>query len=291
MFFLAILFAVVFLGALVALALAGSEETRGGALGIGGICLVGAVVCGVVASMSVVPTRNVGIVTTWGKPTGRTTGAGLQWTAPWSDVDDWDASGQTWAHLDDRCVWVTVKGPRNVCVPVQVEWSALPENAPANWAAFKEADGKSRFETWVSRRVDPQMTATLITTFANFDPFAAVDPVTGDIAVPNLNATYRKPLDDALTVALGHDIAVKSIAFGRPIYDKDTTDALAEYGKKALAGRNLDLDKKNAAKRKLITDIDAQVNSVARCLSIAEANDKEPGLCMAGGVTLTHATN
>lgn len=263
----------------------------GAGLGFGAIGILAAVVLGVVASMSIVPTRNVGIVTTWGKPTGRTTGAGLQWTAPWSDVDDWDASGQTWAHLGDQCVWVTVKGPRSVCVPVQVEWSALPENAPANWSAFKETDGKTRFETWVSRRVDPQMTAALITAFANFDPFANVDKNTGDVAVPNLNASYREPLSDALGANLGHDIAIRSIAFGTPVYDKPTTDALSAYSQKVLAGRNLDVDHANAIKRKAVTDIDAQVNQTARCLSIAEANDKEPGLCMAGGVTLTHSTN
>lgn len=283
-----------FIIALIILAIAAIAITVGlladdpAALGIGAVAVLVAGVFGVVASMSIVPTRNVGIVTTWGKPTGRTTGAGLQWTAPWSDVDDWDASGQTWAHLGDQCVWVTVKGPRSMCVPVQVEWSALPENAPANWAAFKEADGKSRFETWVSRRVDPQMTAALITAFAGFDPFAGVDPKTGDVPVPNLNANYRQPLADALTAVLGQDITIKGIAFGTPVYDKPTADALALYGQKVLAGRNLDVDKVNAAKRKAVTDIDAQVDQTARCLSIAEASDKEPGLCMAGAVTLTH---
>jgi len=259
----------------------------------GGVALFTGAVFTLISCLSTVPTRNVGIVTQWGKPTGRTTGAGLQWTAPWQDVDDWDASGQTYAHLGDQCVWVTVKGPRDMCVPVQIEWAALPENAPANWAAFREADGMDRFGTWVARRVDPQMTAALMETFAGYDPFASIDPKTGDVAVPNLNETYRKPLSDAIAQSLGHDITVKSIAFGKPGYDKATTDALGEYSSKALAGRNLDLDKANAVKRKAVTDIDASVNQTARCLSIAEKNNKEPGLCMSGGtgVTLTHSTN
>lgn len=287
MFFLSVLFALIFLGCAACGVLVGDDTRRAGALGGAVVSFVVAVVCGVIACMSVVPTRNVGIVTTWGKPTGRTTGAGLQWTAPWSDVDDWDATGQTYAHLGDQCVWVTVKGPRNVCIPVQVEWSALPENAPANWAAFREVGDSSRFETWVARRINPQMDAALNTTFADFNPFATVDKTTGDIAVPNLNTAYRKPLSEALGRALGHEIAVTNIAFGRPVYDKATAAALEEYSKKALAGRNLDLDRTNAQKRKAVTDIDAQANPVARCLSIAEASDKEPGLCMAGGVNLT----
>lgn len=279
----------IFVFVLAAIALfAGAIARDGGPLlGFAGIAVVIGAVLTVIASMSVVPTRNVGIVTSWSKPTGRTTGAGLQWTAPWQDVDDWDASGQTWAHLGDQCIWVTVKGPRNVCVPVQVEWSALPENAPANWAAFKQIDGKTRFETWVTRRVEPQMSAALVAAFADFNPFAAVDKTTGEIAVPNLNVAYRKILSDALAANLGHDIAVRSIAFGTPVYDKPTADALAAYGQKVLDGRNLDLDQKNAIKRKAVTDVDAQADPVARCLSIAESAGKEPGLCLGAGVTLT----
>lgn len=262
----------------------------GAAAGFGGLAIIAAFVFGIIACISVVPTRNVGIVTTWGKPTGRTTGAGLQWTAPWSDVDDWDASGQTYAHLGGDCVWVTVTGPRSVCIPVQIEWSALPENAPANWAAFRETDGKSRFETWVSRRIDPQMNAALISTFAAFDPFASVNKQTGDVAVPDLNKTYRQPLSDAISSALGRDIAVKSVAFGTPVYDDATRAALSAYSQKVLEGRNLEIDKANALIRKSVTDIDAQVNQTARCLSIAEKNNKEPGLCMAG-VTATRNVN
>jgi hypothetical protein len=135
------------------------------------------------------------------------------------------------------------------------------------------------------------MEAALMSAFADFDPFASVDKTTGDVAVPNLNATYRQPLLNALGKTLGHDIAVRTVAFGRPVYDEATTKSLSDYGQKVLDGRNLDVDKTNAVKRKAITDIDAQVNPVARCLSIAEKNGKEPGLCMGSSVALTHSTN
>ena len=290
MFYLFILCALIFLVCAATLVLASDTDTRGGALLGAGLTFVVGAISLTVACMSVVPTRNVGIVTTWGKPTGRTTGAGLQWTAPWSDVDDWDASGQTYAHLGDQCVWVTVTGPRNVCIPVQVEWNADPAQAPENWAAFKEADGKTRFETWVSRRIDPQMTAAIISTFATFDPFAAVNKDTGDVGVPDLNVSYRQKLIDALRATLGGQISVRSIAFGRPTYDNATTQALGDYSQKTLERRNLDVDKANADIRQQITQKNASVNQTARCLEIAETTDHEPGLCMAG-VTLTHPVN
>lgn len=284
MFILAIIIGVL---ALLALAATLLIEDRGPALAAFGVGTVIAIACTVIASLSTVPTRNVGIVTAWGKPTGRTTGAGLQWTAPWQDVDDWDSSGQTYAHLGDHCVWVTIAAQRRACIPVQIEWSAKAEDAPDNWAAYKEVDGKSRFETWVARRVDPQINAALTSVFASFDPLGSVNAKTGDAPAPDLNNTYRQPLTEALTTALGADVTVKSVAFEAPRYDEPTTAAIAAYGQKVLEARNLAIDEANAKTRARITTTDASVSQTARCLQIAEKLSKEPGLCMGGGATVT----
>lgn len=241
----------------------------------------------IIASVDKVPTKNVGIVTAFSKPTGRTTGAGLKWHAPWQSIDDWDASGQTYAHLGDGCVWLTIAAQRRACIPLQIEWSARAERAPENWAAYKETDGKSRFETWTARRVDPQINAALTSVFAGFDPLGSVDPKSGDAPAPDLNKTYKQPLLDALSGALGGDVTVRSIAFEAPRYDKPTSDAIAAYGQKILEARNLQIDKANAVTRAEITRTDASVDQVARCLQIAEKLAKEPGLCMGGGVAVT----
>ena len=254
------------------------------AAGAGGLL---ATVLVLISCLSTVPTRNVGIVTSFQKPTGRTTGAGLQWTAPWQDVDDWDASGQTFSHLGDNCVWLTIAAQRRACIPVQIEWSAKAENAPENWSAYKEVEGRSRFEVFVARRVDPQISGALTSVFAGFDPLGKVDVRSGDAPAPDLNKLYKQPLVDALTAALGTDITIKSIAFGAPMYDEPTTKAIAAYGQKVLEARNLEIDKANAVTRAQITRTDASVNQVARCLQIAEKLGKEPGLCMGGTATVT----
>lgn len=255
--------------------------------GAGAILGLLAVVFTVVASFDIVPTRNVGIVTTFSKPTGETTGAGLQWHAPWSSVDDWDASGQTYAHLGDACVWVTIAAQRRACIPVQIEWAAKAERAPENWAAYREADGKSRFEVFTDRRVNPQITGAMTSVFASFDPLSTVDPKSGSAPAPDLNKTYKDSLLAALTAALGEDIVVKSLTFESPRYDEPTTAAVAAYGQKILEARNLEIDKANAKTRAEITNTDASVDQVARCLQIAEKLGKEPGLCMGTGVALT----
>jgi hypothetical protein len=299
--------------------LGSSDETKGGGVLAFFACLVLSVVCVVIASMSTVPTRNVGIVTQFNKPTGRTTGAGLQWHAPWQGVDDWDASGQAYAHLGDRCVWVAIAAQRKACIPVQIEYRSSTGRAPENWAAYKELDDKSRFETFQARRVEPQINAALISVFADFDPLGApVTPKPGeavaDAPAPDLNKTYRQKLLDAVNVALGGgtagadgkvavvtdnpatkrveedpeaDIVVTSVSFGAPTYDKKTQEQIDAYGQKVLEARNLAVDETNADTRKRITAKNASVNQTTRCLEIAEKAGKEPGLCMGSGVALT----
>ena len=281
MFVIAILLGLVALVALATALISVKRETKGVAglvFVVAGLLGVGAIIT---ASLSTVPTRNVGIVTEFNKATGRTTGAGLKWHAPWQSIDDWDASRNTFNRLGDKCLWVSVSGGR-ACIAVQVEWSAKEENAPRDWAAYKEVDGVDggRFGTFVVRRVNPQMDGAITTAFTSFNPLGQVDPATGALKAPDLNKEYLTVLKAALLANLGESITVDSIAFGTPTYDKPTTDAISAFGQKTLEARNLAVDKANARTRKEITDIDAAVDPVARCLSIAEKSGKEPGLCM-----------
>ncbi|WP_328466198.1 hypothetical protein OHA21_45610 [Actinoplanes sp. NBC_00393] len=289
MFVLGIFLGAVALFALVAAVVGKAVKFRRSAWLTFGGSLFLAVTFVVVSCISVVPTRNVGIVTSWNKPTGRTTGAGLQWTAPWQDIDEWDATGQTYAHLGDSCVWVTIAAQRRACIPVQIEWSAKAEKAPENWAAYREVGDKTRFEVFVERRVNPQINGSLTSIFAAFDPLGSVDVTSGDAPAPDLNQTYKEPLIKALTSELGDEIVVKSVAFESPRYDEPTTQAIAAYGQKILEARNLEIDKANAKTRAEITRTDASVDQVARCLQIAEKLGKEPGLCMGNSVSLTRS--
>lgn len=237
------------------------------------------------ASYNKVPTRNVGIVTQFSKPTGETTGAGLHWTKPWQDIDDWDASGQTFDRLGDNCLWVSIAAQRRMCVAVQVEWSSKPETAPEMWAQYKPTDqGKkingdnARFGTYTYRRVNPQIDGAITSVFASFDPLGAVKD-TGDAPAPDLNKSYRQPLLDAINGVLGQDVNVRTIAFATPQYDKPTTDAIAAYGQKVLEARNLAVDKTNAAARADIARSTGVSPFEQQCLA---AGRGEPGLCRDG---------
>lgn len=253
--------------------------------------LIGAILM-IVASGHIVPTKNVGIVTEFNKPTGKTTGAGLVWTAPWQSVDDWDASGNTYDRLGDKCLWVTIAAQRTACIAVQIEWSAKADGASAAWAAYKKTkingEDATRFETFVYRRINPQIDGVITSTFANFDPLGQALPAgeTGDAPAPDLNRLYKTEVLRALSAAVGSDIEVRSLAFAKPTYDKPTEAAIAAYGQKRLDARNLAEDLKNAETRKSIAAAGSEAIQV-RCLEIAEKTGKEPGLCLGSGVALT----
>lgn len=247
------------------------------------------------ASLSTVPTKNVGIVTSFGKPTGSTTGPGLHLHAPWQKIDDWDASRNTFDRLGKNCLWVSISGGR-ACIAVQVEWSAIKKNAPDDWASYKptkiNGENKSRFETFVARRVNPQMDAAITTTFTTFDPLGTLEgsKSTATLKAPDLNKEYKETLKNQLQANLGGSVTIDSVAFGTPSYDDSTTKAISAYGQKTLEARNLAVDQQNAETRLAITNTDAKADPIARCLSIAEKLNKEPGLCMTP-TTATRSVN
>jgi len=53
---------------------------------------------------------------------------------------------------------------------------------------------------------------------------------------------------------------------------------------KLAQSRNLDQDLVNAEKQKAVTEKNAEVDKVARCLEIAEKNGSNPGLCINPGI-------
>lgn len=310
MFYLALVFILIMVIGLPVAFLSKKSETQGGgilmiAVGfvLGGICLIA-------ACLSTVPARNVGIVTGPGdRPTGRITGAGIQWTAPWQNVQDWDATKQIYDHGTEKtCVQVRIAGGGTGCVEVRVEWRSGQERGPENFATYRAVGDDDRFATFTNRRVNPQITASMASIFSTFDPLAAVSTTTGLAAAPDLNSLYRQKLTDAVNTAIGGgpnptmdnprtkaveddpnaDIVVQGVTFGYIHYDDATNSKLTSYAQKLLDARNLQVDKSNAALREQIANQSGVPAAVQQCLDLIKTQGKgEPGLCMGGQVALT----
>lgn len=232
---------------------------------------------GVIASTSMVPQRNVGIVTEFGKATGRETGAGLKFTAPWQNVEDWDASNQAYDHRGDgACVKVRIATLADACVEVLIEWRARADRASDQWAAYKKD-----FTLFTGRRVDPAITLSLNDAFGAYNPLANIDAKTGNLNVPTGPLTEQ--VKAALTTRLGNDVEILSVIVTRVNHDEKTQTAIDAFQASILKARVLEQDKKNAELQKQISETNAKSDAVTRCLELADKHGKEPGFCLGGG--------
>lgn len=230
-----------------------------------------------ISSMSSVPIRNVGIVTSWNKPTGETTGAGFKVTAPWENIEDWDASRQAYDHRGGQsCVNVRIATLSNACVETLIEWQVHEAKAPEQWASYKKD-----FSLFVGRRIDPAMQDAMNEAFAAYDPLANIDKATGNLNVPT--GPLADKVRTALETRIGADVQILTVSIPRVNHDDKTQASIDAYQQAINRSRVLDQERENADKQKLITETNAKVDAVTRCLELADKHGKEPGFCLGGG--------
>lgn len=90
-------------------------------------------------SFTVVPARNVGVVTEFGKAT-TSLNNGFHWVAPWANVETIDATVQN-INLDadtHNCITVRLANQTTACVDVTVQWG-IDQHANANelWQRYR----------------------------------------------------------------------------------------------------------------------------------------------------------
>lgn len=292
-----------------------SSRDSGRGIGIGIALFAIGTVFTIVACASTVEPRNVGVVTAFKKPTGETTGSGLQWTKPWETVADWDGSGKVYDHTGDRCVNVKIAGGGAACVDITVTWRAAVPRGPENFASYRKTGDSSAFDVFTDRRVEKPINSEVTSLFTSFDPFAGV--TAGNLASgglppsPDLNGLFRQKLTDRINLAVGGgtqsgdkvvvdvddpktegieddpeaDIVVQAVMLNSIRYDDATTQRLASYGQKLLDGRNLAVDKANADTR---ADVARKQGMTAFQLECLKAGGPYVAFC--GGASGAQAT-
>ncbi|MFG3702524.1 SPFH domain-containing protein [Micromonospora sp. NPDC047620] len=241
-------------------------------------CLVGAVVFTVGSSAHSVPIRSVGIVTSFGKPTGKVTGSGLKWVAPWQKVGEWDAGRQKYDHIGgEHCVRVRTGTLADACVEVLVEWQVKPENAPKQFM-----DYKGDFDSFRGQRVGVQLDSAVNDAFATYNPLEKIDSNTGSLNVDL--KPFAESIKTSAETRLSNDVDILSVTITRVNHDDKTEGNIKAFQDKLAQTRNLEQDRKNAAIQKQITETNAKVDKVSRCLEIAERNGSNPGLCINPGI-------
>lgn len=269
-FVLGILLGLIGLG----LAIAAKREGEGGAAAfafIGGLVLSIGLIVG--SCVGVVDTKKVGVVTSFKKPTGEIREAGAYWIAPWKSVTEMDGAIQTATYE----VPVQLAGGASATVTVYPSWEMAPGAAPELFQQFKS------FDAVVESLWKQQLQTTANNIFGTYNPLTNVDPKTGELKKTKTQwADELKAALEANPLIKGK-LIIRSVSIPTIAPDQGTQEALNRIVAEFAKGSVLEQQKANALKQKEITQTNAQVDPVTRCLEIAEKGGKEPGLCMNNG--------
>ncbi|MFJ8580741.1 SPFH domain-containing protein [Micromonospora sp. NPDC093277] len=242
------------------------------------VALAATVLLAVASSAHSVPIRSVGIVTSFGKPTGEVTGSGLKWVAPWQRVGEWDAGRQKYDHIgNNNCVRVRTGTLADACVEVLIEWQVQPDNAPKQFM-----DYKGDFDSFRGQRVGVQLDSAVNDAFSTYNPLERIDAKTGSLNVDL--KPFAENIKSNAERRLSEDADILSVTITRVNHDEKTEGNIKAFQDKLAQTRNLEQDRRNAEIQKQITETNAKVDKVTRCLEIAEKNGSSPGLCINPGI-------
>jgi hypothetical protein len=240
-------------------------DARFMAAGVAAVCVLLGVICTLVSAYDRVDTRNVGIITDFGRPVG-VHGAGIVWHAPWRKMSELSEAIQLQAFesgsYDDAskgaaspnaggpAINVRLANNSNAYVDLNLNWR-IREGAASK--LFQDYGGGNVFTTIREQLVDRQAQVMASKVFATFNPQTQVTPVdptpaTGTpppppgqpapAAAPNVVPTpmqgadlpnMAKQVKLDLQEAVGTEIEILDVRIPRLWYDQPTQQRIDQF--------------------------------------------------------------
>lgn len=223
-------------------------ETGFGALAIGAF----AVIVLLFGMGTVVSTRNVGIVTTFGRPQGELSN-GFHWVAPWQSVTEMDGAIQLQKFEGESAMQVRLGNNSTAYANVTIQWRLDPASAPSLFLDYRTFDGIRE------NLVDKELGVAMNSEFAKFDPLS---PNAADGA-PLVDISAKVQHD--VQKAVGERIEIQKIFVPLVTYDQQTQDRINAFNVEKANTRV-------AEQSKLTAQAQAEAN---RILSSSVHNDLE----------------
>lgn len=169
-----------------------------------------AVILTVLSSWNPVPTQDIGIVTSFGQPTGHL-GAGAHFTAPWDQVTDMDEAVQ----VTDTTMKVKIAGQQIADATIAVRWQI---NATASDDIFRNyKNSTSGVENGL---LLPELNSAMNTVYDGYDPVAplATGAAPGTPENPT-TAQLAAQVQSLLSSKVGQDVKVITLVVQPLQYD------------------------------------------------------------------------
>lgn len=253
-----------------------------------GISIILLLIFTLISSVWFVPVRNVGIVNSFNAPTGRTTGAGMQFTWPWQEVVDFDASVQTSNHTGrDGCTTVRIGSLATACIENRIQWQIVDEAAPRLYR-----DYKGDFENLRNNYVETMVQNALNAVFATYNPLSQVNLTTGQVTFDG--AKLGTDVEAELKKTIGQDIRILRVSVPLVHHDAKTEENIKAFQDVIAKARILEQQTKNAEQEKALADLNKQFLTDEyiknKCVDESVKMGVPPGLCLVGGGAIVNAT-
>lgn len=245
----------------------------------------------VFATFYTVPVRNVGLVTSFNKPTGTTTGSGLHAVFPWQRIADFDASIQTSVHVGDwghGCSTVRIGSLATSCVESRIQWQVVDKAAPKLYN-----DYKGDFNNLKDNLVETNIQNALNEVFATYNPLSQVNLETG--AVNFDGSKLGSDVKARLIANIGSDIQILTVSVPLVHHDPQTEGNIKQFQDVVAQSRILDQQKANADKEKTLAQTQSSYLTPSflqnKCIEASIKMGFAPGLCLMQNGIVNAPTN
>ena len=167
----------------------------------------------ILGSTTIVSARNIGVVTTFGRPSGTLTN-GLHMKAPWQSVTEMDGTIQIDNHTGDSATTVRLGNNSTAYVDNSVRWRIQPGAADELFLDYRQ------FENVRENLVTRELRAALNEVFADFDPLAPEN-----VEGANVQALGDK-VAEKLRAKVGGQIEIINVIVPLVNYDQATQDRI-----------------------------------------------------------------
>jgi regulator of protease activity HflC (stomatin/prohibitin superfamily) len=260
------------------------------------------VLIAILSCVTTVGTKNVGVLTTFGRPTGYLQN-GLHWKAPWENVTELNDAVQTDTYASDggaggrqqqgataTCINVRIARQGTACVNVSIRWQIRPTGVDYLFRNYKDNDAIT--DNLVLRDLQSAMNEA----FSTYDPLG-IDQ-NGLSTNSPLNAASGPSLSSQVHTQMVNEIGswidVQTVSIPLLNFDNATQDKINQLQQQVAATRvatqaQLTAQAQAAANQALAASVSNDPNVLTdKCLNILkEAVDKGQALpagfsCFAG---------
>lgn len=261
-----------------------AKEAKNASMVLGiGTALAGvvAVVLLIAASTTIVSTKNVGVLTTFGRPAG-TLNNGLHLKAPWQSVTELDGAIQIDNHTGEHATQVRLGNNSTASVDNSVRWRIVPSAADALFLDYRG------FDNIRDNLVTRELNAALNDVLSQYNPLAPDQQAKGGADLDGIG----RQVTQRLKARVGDRIEVLGVIIPLVRLDQETQRKIDAYQAEIANTRIAEQKGKTAAaeaeaNRVLSQSVSNDPNVlVSKCLDIVKATGGSPLGCWPGTNTV-----